>query len=101
MRKHLLSAIVFVAACTPIVGLGAASSTAPGDSGRDASPAEAQVPGSFAPARRDDPEQTQDRSTNDKGEKPRGNTPPGMDRTGAGPAHGAIVDPAGVVTKEP
>ena len=31
----------------------------------------------------------------------RGNTPPGMDRTGGGPASGAIVDPAGVVTKEP
>ncbi len=34
-------------------------------------------------------------------EKKRGNTPPGMDRTGGGPASGAIVDPAGVVTKEP
>lgn len=31
----------------------------------------------------------------------RGNTPPGMDRTGGGPASGAILDPAGVVTKEP
>lgn len=33
--------------------------------------------------------------------KPRGNTPPGMDRTGAGPADGAIRDPAGAVTKQP
>jgi hypothetical protein len=31
----------------------------------------------------------------------RGNTPPGMDRSGGGPADGAIRDPAGVVTKQP
>ena len=31
--------------------------------------------------------------------EPRGNTPPGMDRSGGGPASGAIVDPAGVTTK--
>ena len=31
----------------------------------------------------------------------RGNTPPGMDRTGAGPAEGAILDPSGAVTKQP
>jgi hypothetical protein len=29
----------------------------------------------------------------------RGNTPPGSDRAGDGPASGAIVDPAGVTTK--
>ena len=29
----------------------------------------------------------------------RGNTPPGMDRSGGGPASGAIVDPAGVTRK--
>ena len=34
-------------------------------------------------------------------EEKRGNTPPGLDRTGAGPASGAIVDPHGAVTKEP
>ena len=34
-------------------------------------------------------------------DKKRGNTPPGTDRTGGGPASGAILDPAGVVTKEP
>ena len=35
------------------------------------------------------------------GEKPeqRGNTPPGVSRDGQGPLGGAIVDPAGVVTK--
>ena len=29
----------------------------------------------------------------------RGNTPPGTDRSGGGPASGAIVDPAGVTRK--
>ena len=39
--------------------------------------------------------------TGDRSEdkEPRGNTPPGMDRSGGGPASGAIVDPAGVTTK--
>ena len=31
-------------------------------------------------------------------EQQRGNTPPGMSRDGAGPAGGAIVDPAGAAT---
>jgi hypothetical protein len=34
-------------------------------------------------------------------EEKRGNTPPGVDRTGGGPASGAILDPTGSVTKEP
>ena len=34
-------------------------------------------------------------------DKKRGNTPPGTDRSGGGPASGAILDPAGAVTKEP
>lgn len=34
-------------------------------------------------------------------DKPRGNTPPGMDRAGGGPADGAIRDPSGAVTKQP
>jgi hypothetical protein len=34
-------------------------------------------------------------------DKPRGNTPPGMDRSGGGPADGAIRDPAGTVTTPP
>ena len=37
--------------------------------------------------------------TEDKDKEPRGNTPPGMDRSGGGPASGAIVDPAGVTRK--
>jgi len=43
-------------------------------------------------------------ATEDKGEpkdKKRANTPPGMDRTGGGPASGAILDPEGAVTKQP
>lgn len=35
----------------------------------------------------------------DKDKEPRGNTPPGMDRSGGGPASGAIVDPTGAATK--
>ncbi|HUF82191.1 MAG TPA: hypothetical protein VMN03_13730 [Burkholderiales bacterium] len=33
--------------------------------------------------------------------KPRGNTPPGMDRSGGGPADGAIRDPTGAATGTP
>jgi hypothetical protein len=36
----------------------------------------------------------------DKDER-RGNTPPGMDRTGGGPADGAIKDPTGAATGTP
>jgi len=36
----------------------------------------------------------------DKKEKEkRGNTPPGTDRSGGGPASGAIVDPTGIMSK--
>ena len=42
---------------------------------------------------------TGERGERDKEKEQRGNTPPGMDRSGGGPASGAIVDPAGVVTK--
>lgn len=35
----------------------------------------------------------------DDKKEPRGNTPPGVDREGAAPAAGAIVDPAGAATK--
>ena len=37
----------------------------------------------------------------EKEKEQRGNTPPGMDRSGGGPMDGAIRDPAGVVTKQP
>ena len=35
----------------------------------------------------------------DKEKEKRANTPPGTDRSGGGPASGAIVDPAGVTQK--
>lgn len=37
----------------------------------------------------------------EKKDEKRGNTPVGKDRTGAGPAEGAILDPSGAVTKQP
>jgi hypothetical protein len=40
-----------------------------------------------------------DKESKDKDK--RANTPPGMDRSGGGPASGAIVDPEGVVARNP
>lgn len=40
-----------------------------------------------------------DKETKDKDK--RGNTPVGTDRSGGGPASGAILDPGGAVTKDP
>ena len=37
-------------------------------------------------------------ATEEAGKEKRGNTPPGVDRDGHGPAAGAIVDPTGAVT---
>jgi hypothetical protein len=37
-------------------------------------------------------------SGGDTNKEPRGNTPPGLDRDGHGPATGAIVDPTGAAT---
>jgi hypothetical protein len=37
-------------------------------------------------------------TTEQAGKEKRGNTPPGFDRDGHGPATGAIVDPTGAVT---
>ena len=42
-------------------------------------------------------EPMRDQASKDKDK--RGNTPPGKDRTGAGPAEGAILDPTGTVSK--
>ena len=33
------------------------------------------------------------------GDKKRGNTPPGTDRAGSAPGSGAIIDPAGLITR--
>lgn len=94
MRKHFLSAILFVSACAPIVGCGANSSGA----GAGYSAGGEYSTGTSAPAQ-SEPAPTRDQAE-EKGEK-RGNTPPGKDRTGAGPAEGAILDPHGLVTKKP
>ena len=37
-------------------------------------------------------------TTEENGKAKRGNTPPGVDRDGHGPAAGAIIDPTGAVT---
>ena len=57
------------------------------------------APGQAAPAQYSPQPATSTQDT-PKDEK-RGNTPPGLDRTGGGPASGAILDPTGSVTKEP
>jgi hypothetical protein len=62
----------------------------------DAPPA---PPPQYSPQSAPRPAPAQD-APKDKEEK-RGNTPPGMDRSGGGPASGAILDPTGAVTKEP
>jgi hypothetical protein len=54
-------------------------------------------PPSLSPAEYVLPASTEDKS--EPKDTKRGNTPPGMDRTGGGPASGAIVDPEGVVSK--
>jgi hypothetical protein len=38
-------------------------------------------------------------ATSPEADKPRANTPPGVDRDGHGPAAGAIVDPTGAATR--
>lgn len=45
------------------------------------------------------PEVGSEPASKDAGDIKRGNTPPGMDRAGGSPSSGAIVDPAGVLTK--
>jgi hypothetical protein len=97
MWKHLASVILFISACAPIVGCGANSRTADGYSGAPTAATERSPRDGYGPAR-NEPEPTQDRSKDDE---KRGNTPVGKDRTGAGPADGAILDPHGVVTKQP
>jgi hypothetical protein len=76
MGKRLVLETVAVAALIGIAGCaGNGYYGAPGYSGH-------------APAPTDAPKKEQ-----------RGNTPIGMDRTGAGPADGAILDPTGAVSR--
>lgn len=104
MRKRTLSVVMMVpvglvlASCatagpayTPVQFSPTSPPAAPPPSAPASSyvPAEYVAPPPSAPAKEEPKEEK------------RGNTPPGMDRTGGGPASGAIVDPAGVVTKDP
>ena len=83
-------------AVTNDTGLGASSGTAAvgsASSTKDKEPAKSGGAGGTSSASTPAPA--------GPGEKPeqRGNTPPGVSRDGQGPLGGAIVDPAGVVTK--
>lgn len=51
------------------------------------------------PISKDAEVKTGERAVDEKDKDKRGNTPPGMTRSGEAPAAGAIVDPAGVTTK--
>src|SRR4029450_3247980 len=93
MRKHLLALILTAPWGLLVLSCSAANAPqAPTSFGATEGPAPALSPSEYVlPA-----------STQEKGEPKdtkRGNTPPGMDRTGGGPAAGAIVDPEGVVSK--
>jgi hypothetical protein len=77
-----------------LLATGCADADNRADAGRYGAPqSEAQTPSSKAI------EPLRDQASKDKDK--RGNTPPGTDRTGAGPAEGAILDPTGAVTKQP
>jgi len=66
---------------------------APGEKGKAALPGAGTAPGA-KPA-----ETSSAPIPPDKDKEKRANTPPGKTRAGDGPLDGAIVDPAGVVTK--
>ena len=91
MWKPLVNAVILVPALLLIAGCAADRYSGAGYSGAGYSD------GAWSPASSFVPVPAQDTSRDAK----RGNTPPGMDHTGAGPAEGAIVDPKGVVTKQP
>jgi hypothetical protein len=99
MRKRILSVVMMMP-----VGLVLAScaTAGPGYTPVQLSPTSSppSAPASTVPTEYVAPQPSAPAKAEPKEEK-RGNTPPGTDRTGGGPASGAIVDPAGVVTKEP
>ena len=90
MRYLALAAVTFFLTGLQPVGWIADERAAPYVEPYAVPPAHYKAPPPPAPAR-DAP----------KKDDKRGNTPPGMDRTGGGPASGAILDPTGAVTKEP
>ena len=93
MRKPLVNAVIVVPLLVLVAGCATDRYSGAGYSGAGY-PDGGWYP---APASTLVPVPAQDTSRDGK----RGNTPPGMDRTGAGPADGAILDPKGVVTKQP
>jgi hypothetical protein len=105
MRNRLLSGVAIV--LLPWLALSGSATAGPGYippqyyPAQYSAPPETRLPSvpagsEYAPL----PAPARQAPTEPKDEK-RGNTPPGTDRTGGGPASGAIVDPSGVVTKEP
>ena len=93
MRKRKLSVVLMVPVGLTLASCASASYVSPAAPPPSAPvlsvPAEYVSPPASTPAKEEPKEEK------------RGNTPPGTDRTGGGPASGAILDPAGVVTKEP
>ena len=90
MWKRLVLATIAVPALIAISGCAGSGYGGAGYSTPAYSAPGYSAPSRFAPA--SDPPREKEQ---------RGNTPVGMDRTGGGPADGAILDPKGVVTREP
>ena len=108
MRHFTLMSMAAIAALLASGGCGsqgAEQTSAAADKSRTAAPeypSTTKSPPPKAPSA-DALAPTGERGTNegdkDKDKEKRANTPPGMDRSGGGPASGAIVDPAGVTWK--
>jgi|SRR6185295_2976828 len=101
MRQDFVTAITVSAALLLAGGCVAAGLSS--DDRRDAAPQSATEPLGPLPHSDREPASATPQPLRDgePKDKKRGNTPPGMDRSGGGPASGAILDPAGAVTKEP
>lgn len=85
-----------IAAVTLILALGACSTYGP-DAGFDAR----SMPAPAAGATMIDAGGSVSGGSDSAEKEKRGNTPPGMDRDGHGPAAGAIVDPTGALSRKP
>jgi hypothetical protein len=90
MWKRLVSATIAAPALIVISGCAGSGYGGTGYSTPAYSSPGYSAPSRFTPA-----------SETPRDKEQRGNTPVGMDRTGGGPASGAILDPTGAVTKEP
>ena len=92
MRSHFVTGFTLSAALVVSAGCIAAD---------DQTRAQVDAPSKVAPSPAIPAPKYPVRDEETKEKDKRGNTPPGMDRTGAGPAEGAILDPTGAVTKKP